>query len=131
MAWLSLELVKFDTQALIDPEISGAEYQQGTLYGYEVREYLLEKWGRQCAYCGDNNVPLQIEHLIPRIRGGTNPVDNTMIWTLKYGSGRVFQTALGHDVKAMDSPGFRLTLVRGTEWAATGEVTIPVPADLK
>ncbi|MFZ1041589.1 MAG: RNA-guided endonuclease IscB [Anaerolineales bacterium] len=76
MAWLSLELVKFDTQALIDPEISGAEYQQGTLYGYEVREYLLEKWGRQCAYCGDNNVPLQIEHLIPRIRGGTNRVDN-------------------------------------------------------
>jgi type 1 glutamine amidotransferase len=43
----------------------------------------------------------------------------------------VFQTALGHDVKAMDSPGFRLTLVRGTEWAATGQVTIPVPADLK
>jgi hypothetical protein len=31
----------------------------------------------------------------------------------------------------MESPGFRLTLVRGTEWAATGEVTIPVPADLK
>jgi len=57
--------------------------------------------------------------------------DEPLIWTLKYGSGRVFQTALGHDVKAMDSPGFRLTLVRGTEWAATGQVTIPVPADLK
>ena len=36
VASLSLELVKFDTQALVDPEISGAEYQQGTLYGYEV-----------------------------------------------------------------------------------------------
>ena len=57
--------------------------------------------------------------------------DEPLIWTLKYGSGRVFQTALGHDVKAMESPGFRLTLVRGTEWAATGAVTIPVPADLK
>lgn len=57
--------------------------------------------------------------------------DEPLIWTLKYGLGRVFQTALGHDVKAMDSPGFRLTLVRGTEWAATGKVTIPVPADLK
>ena len=57
--------------------------------------------------------------------------DEPMIWTLPYGMGRVFQTALGHDVKAMDSPGFRLTLVRGTEWAATGQVTIPVPADLK
>ena len=27
-------------------EISGVEYQQGELQGYEVREYLLEKWGR-------------------------------------------------------------------------------------
>jgi type 1 glutamine amidotransferase len=54
-----------------------------------------------------------------------------LIWTLKYGTGRVFQTALGHDVKAMQGAGFRLTLVRGTEWAATGAVTIPVPADLK
>ncbi len=57
--------------------------------------------------------------------------DEPLIWTLKYGTGRVFQTALGHDVKAMDSHGFRLTLVRGTEWAATGAVTIPVPPDMK
>jgi hypothetical protein len=57
--------------------------------------------------------------------------DEPVIWTLKYGSGRVFHTTLGHDVEDMSSPGFRLTLVRGTEWAATGEVTIPVPADLK
>lgn len=57
--------------------------------------------------------------------------DEPLIWTVKYGAGRVFQTALGHDVKAMDSPGFRVTLVRGTEWAATGQVTIPVPAELK
>ena len=29
-----------------DPEISGVEYQQGTLAGYEVRAYLLEKHNR-------------------------------------------------------------------------------------
>jgi len=57
--------------------------------------------------------------------------DEPLIWTLTYGAGRVFQTALGHDVKAMQSPGFILTLQRGTEWAATGQVTIPVPADMK
>ena len=51
------ELVKFDTQALDKPEISGCEYQQGTLFGYEVREYLLAKWKRKCAYCGVKNVP--------------------------------------------------------------------------
>ena len=42
---LSQELVKFDTQLLEHPEITGVEYQQGTLAGYELREYLLEKWG--------------------------------------------------------------------------------------
>ena len=40
---LAQELVKFDMQAMDTPEISGVEYQQGTLAGYEVREYLLEK----------------------------------------------------------------------------------------
>jgi 5-methylcytosine-specific restriction endonuclease McrA len=73
---ISLELVKFDTQKLQNPEISGIEYQQGTLFGYEVREYLLEKWGRKCAYCGRENVPLEIEHIIPKSRGGTNRVSN-------------------------------------------------------
>lgn len=62
---ISLELVKFDMQQMENPEISGAEYQQGTLAGYEVREYLLEKWGRLCAYCGAKNVPLEIEHITP------------------------------------------------------------------
>jgi hypothetical protein len=58
-------------------------------------------------------------------------LDEPMLWTVKYGSGRVFATALGHDVDAMKSAGFISTLTRGTEWAATGAVTIPLPAELK
>lgn len=72
----SVELVKFDAQAMQNPEISGTEYQQGELAGYEVREYLLEKWGRKCAYCGAENVPLQVEHIRPRAAGGGNRVSN-------------------------------------------------------
>jgi len=72
---ISYENVKFDTQLLRNPEISGIEYQQGTLQGYEVREYLLEKFDRKCVYCGATNVPLEIEHVIPKSRGEvlTNP----------------------------------------------------------
>ncbi|MGL4622474.1 MAG: RNA-guided endonuclease IscB [Chroococcidiopsis sp.] len=70
------ELVRFDLQQMENPEIAGVEYQQGTLYGYEVREYLLEKWGRQCAYCGAENVPLQVEHIQPRAKGGTDRISN-------------------------------------------------------
>ncbi|MBK1647628.1 RNA-guided endonuclease IscB [Rhabdochromatium marinum] len=73
---LSQELVRFDTQALQNPEIAGVEYQQGELAGYEVREYLLEKWHRTCAYCGATNVPLEIEHLHPKSRGGSDRVSN-------------------------------------------------------
>ena len=73
---ISMELVKFDTQLMQNPEISGVEYQQGELAGYEVREYLLEKWGRRCAYCSKTDVPLQIEHIIPQSRGGSDRVSN-------------------------------------------------------
>ena len=73
---ISMELVKFDTQKLQTPEISGVEYQQGELFGYEVREYLLEKWGRKCVYCGQQNVPLEIEHIVPKASGGSNRVSN-------------------------------------------------------
>jgi 5-methylcytosine-specific restriction endonuclease McrA len=76
---ISLELVIFDTQLLQPPEISGVEYQQGTLAGYEVREYLLEKWGRRCAYCRRTNVPLEIEHLNPKSRQGSDAIWNLTI----------------------------------------------------
>ena len=51
-------------------------YQQGTLASYEVKEYLLEKWGRKCAYCGAENVPLEVEHIRPKRRGGSDRVTN-------------------------------------------------------
>lgn len=73
---ISLETVKFDTQKMENPEISGIEYQRGKLQGYEVREYLLEKWGRKCAYCGTQDVPLEVEHVVPKSRGGSNRVTN-------------------------------------------------------
>ena len=73
---LPIEQVRFDTQLMQNPDVTGVLYQQGTLKGYEVREYLLEKWGRKCCYCQAKDVPLQIEHLIPRSQGGTDRVSN-------------------------------------------------------
>lgn len=73
---IGMELVRFDLQKIEAPDIAGAEYQQGELAGYEVREYLLEKWGRCCAYCDAKNIPLQIEHIVPKARGGSNRVSN-------------------------------------------------------
>lgn len=70
------ELVRFDLQQLENPEISGVEYQQGELLGYEVREYLLNKWNRKCTYCEIKDVPLQVEHIQPKASGGSNRISN-------------------------------------------------------
>lgn len=69
IASLSQELVRFDTQLMQNAEVSGVAYQQGALSGMEIREYLLEKWQRTCAYCKKTGVPLQVEHIQPTARG--------------------------------------------------------------
>jgi type 1 glutamine amidotransferase len=47
-----------------------------------------------------------------------------VIWVATYGKGRVYENVLGHDVAAMKgSEGFQKLLIRGVEWAATGQVT--------
>ena len=57
-------------------------------------------------------------------------INEPMLWTLDYGKGRVFVTALGHDVEQVQTPAFVTTFVRGAEWAATGKVTLPIPATM-
>ncbi|MBP84613.1 MAG: trehalose utilization [Verrucomicrobiales bacterium] len=48
-----------------------------------------------------------------------------VLMTITYGKGRIFHTVMGHDAKSMRGIAFQETLIRGTEWAATGEVTFP------
>ncbi len=73
---VNVEIASFDMQKMRDPEITGISYQQGSLFGYQVREYILEKWHRTCVYCGKKDTVLQIEHLVPKARGGSDSVDN-------------------------------------------------------
>jgi type 1 glutamine amidotransferase len=54
-----------------------------------------------------------------------------IVWVSRYGRGRVCENVLGHDVEAMQSAGFKTLLIRCVEWAATGEVFYPLPAELK
>jgi len=74
-----VEVANFDAHKLQHPEITGIAYQQGELQGYEVKEYLLDRWGRTCAYCGKTDVPLEVEHIVPKSRGGTDRVSNLTI----------------------------------------------------
>ena len=76
---LAVESNRFDTQLLQNPEITGVEYQYGTLAGYEVREYLLERGQRRCAYCDAKNVPLNLDHVVASTRGGSSRVSNLVL----------------------------------------------------
>jgi len=83
---IAMELVKFDMQLMENAEIKGVEYQQGELAGYELKEYLLLKWGHDCAYKskGSCDCRLEVEHIIPRSRGGSNRVGNLTIACRKH-----------------------------------------------
>ena len=63
----------------------------------------------------------------PAMRG--SGADEPMIVVTELGKGRVFHNAMGHDPNPMAGVGFQMLMLRGTEWAATGKVTIPVPAN--
>jgi len=118
---LSMELVRFDTQLMTNAEISGVEYQQGELSGYEIREYLLEKWGRKCAYCGVDNTPLEIEHITPKSRGGSNRVSNLTVACYDCNQRKGSQTAVefGHPniQQQAKKPLKDAAAVNATRWA--------------
>lgn len=71
-----VEVAEFDIQKIKNPDISGKDYQQGTLQGYNIRNYLLEKHGRKCFYCDKEVSNFEVEHMIPKAKGGSNRIDN-------------------------------------------------------
>ena len=121
------ELVRFDLQQLENPEISGVEYQQGELQGYEVREYLLNKWNRKCAYCDAENLALQVEHIHPKAKGGSNRISNLCLacekCNLKKGTQDVKQflakkpNILKHILSQAKRPLKDAAAVNSTRWA--------------
>jgi HNH endonuclease/RRXRR protein len=127
LAALSLELVKFDTHVLQNPEVSGVEYQQGELAGYEIRAYVLQKWARRCAYCGATNAPFQLDHIIPRSRHGSDRVSNLCLACEACNRKKGNQTAteFGHpEVQAhVQAPLQDAAAVNVTRWALFGHLS--------
>ena len=72
---IRLERNKFDPQMMMNPDVKGVEYQRGTLFGWQVRAYILERDQSHCVYCRRRDVRLELDHVRPRATG-SDRVDN-------------------------------------------------------
>ena len=84
VACIRLEIGKFDSQKIANPDIQGEQYQQGTLAGWEnLKAYAKYRDGYKCRVCGANpkknpQVRLEVHHIIRRADGGTDTPDNVV-----------------------------------------------------
>ncbi|MFF5013732.1 RNA-guided endonuclease IscB [Streptomyces sp. NPDC001165] len=77
---IHVERIAFDVHSMsAGRDLTAVEYRQGTLAGTEARSYLHAKWNGSCAYCDATGVPLNIEHLRPRSRGGSDRISNLVL----------------------------------------------------
>ena len=130
---LEVEQVKFDLHLIQNPELAGIEYQRGELAGWELRAYLLAKFQHRCAYCHKGDVPFEIDHQVPRSRGGSNRASNLVLSCHGCNVAKGTQTAaeFGHpDVEAQaKSPLKDAAAVNATRYAlvrALGALNLPI-----
>ena len=76
---INIEYNKFDMQKIDNPNIGGVEYQHGTLYGWQIKNYLLAKYNDKCVYCDRAGGRMEADHVVPRSRNGTNKIDNLVL----------------------------------------------------
>ena len=73
---IRIQASRFDPALMQNPRISAEEYQQGTLYGWELRAYVRHRDGYRCSYCDAADTRLELDHIVPLALGGTNRVGN-------------------------------------------------------
>lgn len=76
---LSIELPKFDTQKLANPQITGTGYQSGQLSETNKRAFLVDFWNGKCAYCNEKAPKMELDHVVPRSRGGSHRLGNLVL----------------------------------------------------
>ena len=75
-----VETARFDMRLMQDAEVSGREYQQGELSGWQMRSYVFHRDGARCAYCGSARAErYELDHIVPRSRGGADRVSNLVV----------------------------------------------------
>ena len=71
-----IETCKFDPRLMWDPTVSGKEYQESERGRMQVREYVLQRDERTCQYCGSKKGRIEVDHVVPRSKNGSDRVSN-------------------------------------------------------
>lgn len=128
------ELIKDSSPGPAGAHGSRHEFQIQTRASHPIMDGLPELWMHTKDECYGNlrgpaqNMTILASAYCPPEERGTGKHE-PMLMVLSYGEGRIFHTTLGHQAESYESVGFITTFLRGTQWAATGEVSIPVPHD--
>ncbi len=124
------------------PELVGATWKPANI-GHGARHVFPVKWvdrahpvsrGLEESFLANDELYHKLD-LLPKTKvlataysapetGGTGEHE-PMVWCAPFGKGRTLHITLGHDLSSMHQPGFLAAFARGTEWAATGDVTLP------
>jgi type 1 glutamine amidotransferase len=114
-----------DYMVVGDDFFAGVEYYPGTKAQVLSAVYDDIEVYQRAGFPSPHHPVLVPEGKLENMRGV-----NTMqpvVWTNTYGAGRIFACSLGHDIDTYRRINYLTTLVRGAQWAATGEVTIDKP----
>ena len=71
-----IESCKFDPRLMADPNVEGKEYQESDRGRMQVREYVLQRDGRVCQYCGSRKGRIEVDHVVPQSKNGSDRVSN-------------------------------------------------------
>ena len=72
-----IEVSNFDIQKIMNPEISGNDYQQGNLYGHQnLKSYIISREHGKCQLCKEKNGRWELHHKDERREGGTDSPEN-------------------------------------------------------
>ena len=71
-----IESCKFDPRLMWDEGVSGKEYQESERGRMQVREYVLQRDRRTCQYCGTRKGRIEVDHVVPRSKNGSDRVSN-------------------------------------------------------
>ena len=100
---IEFEATRFDTRLMHDPGV--IDYTVSERGSFEVREYLLEKYQRACVYCDATQTVLNIDHVVPRARGGSDRTSNLVTSCIpcnELKSAQSVEEFLDHDPARLD-----------------------------